>query len=284
MPTTDERLRAALGHDGPRGDWSIVLEHGFQGLPDMAHGGSVLALFDLAAGGHGLRRLRGNYLKRVPLATPLQLAVTGSGGGSRCILGDSAGTTLVEGGVSSMQDPDAAFPVPVPAPSHDGAPLPASASCFVCGADNPIGLRARLTFDERLVTCRWTPRDVFRSADRALPPVALTALLDETAFWLGALATGESGMTTELDVTLVRALPDDAPVTVVGERMAVTPRVDARYVGTSVAALGADGGVAATARITFVAVRGAARRLANAMLAVNARDVVRRVFPSYVTG
>jgi hypothetical protein len=184
--------------------------------------------------------------------------------------------------VSRTQDPDAA--VPVPAPSRDGATLPTSASCFVCGADNPLGLRARLSFDERRVTCRWTPRDAFHSAHRALPPVALTALLDETAFWLGALATGESGMTTELDVTLVRALPDDAPVTVVGERTAVTQRVDARYFDTSVAALGADGDVAATARITFVAVRGAARRLANAMLGVNARDVVRRVFPSYVTG
>jgi hypothetical protein len=286
MPTTDERLRAALGRDGDR-DRSILLDRGFQGLPDMAHGGSVLALFDAAAGGHGSRRLHGHYRKRVPLATPLRLALAESDDGTRCVLRDAAGTVLVDGGISRVTTDAAAtqdlgLGRSLADPARDGVPLPTSASCFVCGTDNPIGLRAALTFHERLVTCRWTPRDRFRTAHQVLPPVALTALLDETAFWLGALATGESGMTTALDVTLARTLPDDAAVTVVGDRLAVTPRGDARYLDTSVVALGADGRVAATARITFVAVRGAARRLANAMLAVNGREIVRRVFPTYV--
>jgi len=37
----------------------------------------------------------------------------------------------------------------------------------------------------------------------------------------------------------------------------------------------------ASAVITFVAVRGAARRLVHGMLAVNAPEVLRRVFPAY---
>jgi hypothetical protein len=37
----------------------------------------------------------------------------------------------------------------------------------------------------------------------------------------------------------------------------------------------------ATARITFVAVRGAARRLVTGMLAMNDPACVRRVFPAY---
>jgi len=39
----------------------------------------------------------------------------------------------------------------------------------------------------------WQPRAPFRRADGSLAPAALTTLLDEAAFWLGALATGESG-------------------------------------------------------------------------------------------
>jgi len=43
----------------------------------------------------------------------------------------------------------------------------------------------------------------------------------------------------------------------------------------------ADGRVVATAQITFVAVRGAARRLVTGMLAMNDPACVQRVFPAY---
>ena len=121
----------------------------------------------------------------------------------------------------------------------------------------------------------------FRAADGTLAPVALTTLLDEAAFWLGALATGESGMTTELRVTLHGRAPrrrrrSPSP----GARASARPRAgDARYWDTAVAARDAGGRLVASAAITFVAVRGAARRLVTGMLAVNAPDVLRRVFP-----
>ena len=112
-------------------------------------------------------------------------------------------------------------------------------------------------------------------------PAALTTLLDEAAFWLGALATGESGMTTELRVSLHRPAPFDATVTVAGARASVRPREhDARYQDTEIVARAGDQ-VVATARITFVVVRGAARRLVNGMLAINDAECVRRVFPAY---
>jgi hypothetical protein len=43
-----------------------------------------------------------------------------------------------------------------------------------------------------------------------------------------------------------------------------------------------SGRVLASAAIAFVAVRGAARRLVNGMLAVNAPDLLRRVLLGYV--
>jgi acyl-coenzyme A thioesterase PaaI-like protein len=159
--------------------------------------------------------------------------------------------------------------------------LPISRACFACGTDNELGLGARLEFDAEAVRATWQPRAPFRRADGTLAPAALTTLLDEAAFWLGALATGESGMTTELRVTLHASAPSDAPVTVSGARAVVRPRQDdPRYQETEIAAR-AGGRLVATARITFVVVRGAARRLVSGMLAINDPACVRRVFPAY---
>ena len=97
------------------------------------------------------------------------------------------------------------------------------------------------------------------------------------------MATGESGMTTDLRVTLHDLPPADGEITVAGARAAVRARDDdARYWDTAVSARDAGGRLVASAAITFVAVRGAARRLATGMLAVNDAAVIRRVFPAYV--
>ena len=75
---------------------------------------------------------------------------------------------------------------------------------------------------------------------------------------------------------------DDATTTV-GSRSATLARSDdPRYWDTTIAAHDAAGRVVATADITFVAVRGAARRLTTGMLAVNDAAILRRVFPAYV--
>ena len=276
MLTTDA-LCAALGGDGDAR--TLTLERGFQGLPDTAHGGSVLAVFDALAGRAGPRALHGHYLRRVPLATPLALRVARAGKAARFVLLDGA-ATLVEGTVEAA----AASPGASVEPPPDGAlPLPISRGCFACGTDNPLGLAVRLRADDAAVGATWTPRPGFRRADGTLAPLALTTLLDEAAFWLGALATGESGMTTELRVTLHAEAKADDTITVTGARDAVRPRAgDARYWDTAVSARDGAGRVVASAAITFVAVRGAARRLATGMLAVHDAAVLRRVFPAYV--
>jgi uncharacterized protein YbjT (DUF2867 family) len=51
--------------------------------------------------------------------------------------------------------------------------------------------------------------------------------------------------------------------------------------GAEVVAADETCAVVAAGRITFVAVRGAARRLVTGMLAMNPPEVVRRVFPAY---
>jgi hypothetical protein len=258
----------------------LTLDPAFQGLPDTAHGGSVLAAFHLVASGVDRGTMRGVYRRRVPLGVPLKLTTLRDDRDCACELRDLSGTTLVDGVVSSVADTDE---VPPPLPPANGHPLPVSSACFACGIDNAFGLRVQLRFDDDGVGGSWTPRQELTGADGTLAPLALTTLLDEAAFWLGALASGESGMTTELAVTLHAAVTRDRPLIVAGAREAVRQRAnDPRYWDTTVVIRDAAGRCAASAHITFVAVRGAARRLVNGMLRMNASDIVRRVFPAYV--
>jgi len=277
MLTTD-LLHAAVAGGGD--DRVLTLDGALQGLPDTAHGGSVLALFDLVAAPGGPRRLDGHYLKRVPLGVPLRLRTRRGPDGCHLELSERD-AVLVRGRVAAAAPPDGTNAV-VPLPADDAMALPISRTCFACGVDNALGLRARLRADADAVGGTWTPRPGFADAGGRLAPVALTTLLDEAAFWLGALATGEAGMTTELRVTLHAEAAAGSAITVAGARAAVRPRADdPRYTDTALTARDADGRLVASAAITFVAVRGAARRLVTGMLAVSEPELLRRVFPSY---
>lgn len=280
MATTESVLRRGLARDGA--GFVLTLDPAFQGLPETAHGGSVLAAFHLAAGGDETASVRGTYRRRVPLGVPLKLTMAPAGLGLGCELEDLSGTMLVDGTVSPARGPHPDTVRPAAAPVN-GHRLPVSSSCFACGVDNPLGLRVQLHFDDASVGGTWTPGAKFAGAQaRRLAPVALMTLLDETAFWLGALASGESGMTTELAVTLYAPVALGAPITVVGARAPVRARADdPRYWDTAVAARDAEGRGVAAARITFVAVRGAARRLLTGMLRMNPPEIVHRVFPAY---
>jgi len=311
MVTIDSLLRGSLADRG--GDLVLTLDPAFQGLPDTAHGGSVLAAFDAFAGLLGPREISGAYLRRVPLATPLRLARGRVDGAHTFVLSEDdvvlvdgrvapAAAAQAGGGPGPLRDPLLLRGTGRNAPSRSGAgsvasvvekgprpaadtahPLPISRTCFACGVDNPLGMRVQLEFDDAEVRGAWRPRAAFQTSDGALATAAVTTLLDEAAFWLGALATGESGMTTDLAVTLHARLPFGAALTVRGARAAVRRRPDdGRYWDTEVVAATEDGRPVAAARITFVAVRGAARRLLGGLLAMNDPALLRRVFPSYV--
>jgi hypothetical protein len=263
----------------------LTLDPLFQGLPDTAHGGAVLAAFHAMAGGRGWQALRGHYARRVPLDVPLQVALERADGasarteGASARLVDLSGTLLVDGRVTAADAAAAAAPAMA---SRDLQTLPVSSACVACGIDNPIGLRARLAHDDAVVSSTWTPREALATDDGRLAPIALTVLLDEAAFWLGALASGESGMTTELEIALDTDIAFGGAITVIGRRDRVQPRAeDPRYWDTEIEAWDDAGRPVARARITFVAVRGAARRLVTGMLRMNPPDVVARAFPAY---
>lgn len=281
MITTDAALRRGLERHGD--ERLLTLPRAFQGLPDTAHGGSVLAAFHAVAGAALPAGLRARYRRRVPLEVPLRLVtLPAAAGGLECRLEELTGAVLVDGGVSGAGAPDDESETAVPGPAGAAHPLPLSPTCFVCGTDNPLGLRARLQHDEAAVRVRWTAAPPLVADDGRLAPVALTGLLDEVAFWLGALASGESGMTTELDVAIAAAPPAGATLVAEGARAAVRPRPeDPRYWDTTAVVRDESGRLVASARVTFVAVRGAARRLVTGLLRTNPPDVLARVFPAY---
>jgi acyl-coenzyme A thioesterase PaaI-like protein len=279
MRTADAVLRGGIEPRSPAG--TLRLDPAFQGLPDTAHGGTVLAAFDVVAALEGPRQVRGLYRRRVPVGVPLDLRTWREDGALRSQLADRSGAVLVEGTVTpGLAPPGPAGPT---LPGTGAAPLPISSTCFACGVDNPLGLRVQLFADHAIVGATWRPPPTCATPSGGVAPVAITALLDEAAFWLGALATGESGLTTELLVTL-RAPAAFGPALIVsGDRTSVRPRVeDPRYWSTEVAVWDEARRCVADARITFVAVRGAARRLAAWLCRANPREVVRRVFPGYV--
>ena len=279
MHTTEALLHRSLS--AVDAGFTLTLDPSFQGLPATAHGGSVLAAFDAIAGRSTARRLSGTYRRRVPLGVPLRVDVRRTdehaGGRTRCRLleGDSV---LVEGEIAAAALPDGSAVVD----DEAGTALPISNTCFVCGRENPAGLHARLRFDDRGVFGAWTPPDRMRAADGRLAVIAVTSLLDEAAFWLGALASGESGMTTDLAVTVAPALAFGASLAIRGERARVQPRPDdGRYWRTHAVACDGRGRVVAEADITFVAIRGTARKLAGWLNPLNPPGLMSRIFPAY---
>ncbi|HEX9821308.1 MAG TPA: hypothetical protein VGD07_17030 [Methylomirabilota bacterium] len=275
MLTLDVLRRGLAGGGEER---VLTLDPAFQGLPGAAHGGVVLAAFDLVGGRPGTRDVHGHYLRRVPLGVPLRLRVRGAPGASDLELSE-ADTLLVAGRIGEAGPPPATL---APPPAADAMALPVSRGCFACGTDNPLGLGVQLRADDVTVGGSWRPRPGFVATDGTLAAAAITTLLDEAAFWLGALATGESGMTTNLKVTVHAAGGATGAITVTGARASARAHAgDLRYWDTEVVACDGDGRLLASAVITFVAIRGAARRLVTGMLAINAPDLVRRVFPAY---
>jgi hypothetical protein len=275
MQTTEALLHRSLLADGA--GHRLTLDPAFQGLPATAHGGSVLAAFDAVAGQRETRLISGIYRRRVPIGVPLELGVTVDDGGATCRLAEG-NALLVEGHVRPSALPLDTAPVE----AEYGTPLPVSSTCFVCGLENTAGLRAQLRFDDDAVCGVWTPPPRFRAAHGGLAPLALTSILDEAAFWLGALASGESGMTTELAVTLPQRVALDAPIVLRGERARVHPlSADPRYWQTHIAAGDRSGNVVAVADITFVAVRGAARKLSAWLAPRNPPGLLARIFPAY---
>ena len=97
---------------------------------------------------------------------------------------------------------------------------PSSRSCFICGRENPLGLKARWESDRASgeARCRLVIPEHFNGYPGVVHGGIVTALLDE-AMARSVLVEGNFDdllVTARLEVTFRRPTPTGTPVTVVG--------------------------------------------------------------------
>jgi hypothetical protein len=256
-----------------------------QSWPGIVHGGGVVALLDLAAMAFGRatmpRVVDARLTAPVPIDTTLALEGHADDDAVRLsVLQD--GQPLASGAISALRARDGA----TPAAWHggdDGSPLPLSEHCLACGALNPLGLQAALRFDDTGVWARIEPRAPWRDPDGRLHAALAPVLLDEIAWWLGALVAKEGGLTNRIRVALLQhGAMWSAPLVASGRFDAVTP-VDRKrtFWRTETALIAADGNPVATASIVF---RGGADYSARQLAYFRPRtppETFARMFPTY---
>ena len=124
---------------------------------------------------------------------------------------------------------------------------PSSRSCFVCGRENALGLRARWTSDRAAgeVRAALAIPEQFNGYPGVVHGGILTALLDEAAVRTALLEGGFDDLlvTARIEVTFRRPTPTEAPVTVVAR---ILKRTATRAQAEAEIRL-ADGTVAASA-------------------------------------
>ena len=277
---------AAAARLGPDGRGRFFAPARLQSWPGIVHGGGLVALLDAAARALGPddrpRRIEGRLTASVPIETPLDL----EGHAERA----SATVTIVDRAqplTSATIDAAAVEEAPADpgwtAAGREGWPMPLSDQCLACGARNPLGLQLGLRFDDDGVWARFPPREPWRRPGDRLDPALPAVLLDELAWWLGALTAKEGGLTNRISLTLLRPdAPVPGPVTAVGRFADVTP-VDRRraFWRTRSALLGADGGLLATAVIVFRAGPEYSTRQMSYLRPRTDPEVFARMFPSY---
>lgn len=255
-----------------------------QSWPGIVHGGGLVACLDAAAAGlgrpSGLRRVDGRLTSSIPTETAL--ALEGHADGERITV-----TVLQDGVPLSMA---AVAPVTGAgrgsaawAGGDEGWRLPMSEHCLACGSVNPLGLQVALRFDDEGVWAALTPREPWRTAGGALQPALAPVVLDEVAWWLGALMMKEGGLTNRITVGLLRPDVPAGRLVAAGRYAEVTP-VDRKrsFWRTETALVTEAGEIVATASIVF---RGGAEYSGRQMAYFRPRtppDVFRRMFPNHV--
>jgi len=126
-------------------------------------------------------------------------------------------------------------------------PQPSSRSCFVCGRDNVLGLKARFTGDRATgeVRATVTVPEAMNGYPGTVHGGILGALLDEAAVRTGLVEGGFDDLmvTARLEVTYRRPTPTETPLTVVAR---LTRRTGSRATATAEVRL-PDGTVTAVA-------------------------------------
>lgn len=290
---------ALPGAEGGRVAGSLRMAADLSGPPDVAHGGGTAALF------FELARTCLEAAGR-PFATCLPAEVTitlhrelgvgalhaltgvfehgGDGAWTFAVTAQRDGAPVAEARVAPLGDSARAGGVVAERPpAADRAfAVPGSESCLVCGSRNPRGLSLRLAYDAARVGKALEPLPAFRDPAGHLSPAYGFLVLDEVGWWLGALHTGECGVTNRLRLVVWdAAAPGENPI-VVGARDGLKPldRKGRQWEGR-VALCGSDGRPLMTGEVAFAGSRVFSKMMVPGLLAASEAADVYRAFPRY---
>ncbi|HPU98202.1 MAG TPA: PaaI family thioesterase [Candidatus Hydrogenedentes bacterium] len=93
-------------------------------------------------------------------------------------------------------------------------PLPTSESCFICGEENPHGLRARFYAEDEWTVLPVQPDPHLCGYSGVVHGGVVAAMLDECMGWAAARAIGRMCVTAELTVRYLRRTPAGVPLEV----------------------------------------------------------------------
>jgi|SRR5262245_8540115 len=251
-----------------------------QSWPGIVHGGAVAALLDSAAELAGPRVVEARLTSPLPVETELSLARE-PGDASTMLVVRQGAQTLTSGTVRPLEG--SAAPVTAWSGGRDGAELPMSDDCLACGARNPLGLRAVLRLDGEGVWVRITPSPEWATGDGQVHLGVAPVLLDEIAWWMGAVRTGEGGVTNRLALHfLVPAIPSGPALIAAGRFTDVTP-VDRRrsFWRVEAALVTEDGRVLATAAIVYRCGPEYSTRQLGYFRARTTPELFRQMFPGH---
>jgi len=77
-------------------------------------------------------------------------------------------------------------------------------NCFGCSPDNPIGLRLSFRLENDVVLSEWTPGENYQGWMNVLHGGIQATLMDEIAGWLVLVKVGTAGVTSKMEVRLLR--------------------------------------------------------------------------------
>ena len=95
--------------------------------------------------------------------------------------------------------------------------LPHTRSCFVCGEENPVGLRQRFETDGKIVRTHFTPRPEHAGFKGVVHGGILATLLDEIMVWACAVQTKKFGFCAEMTIRFQKPSLPDAELVVEAE-------------------------------------------------------------------
>jgi hypothetical protein len=223
-----------------------------------------------------------DLLRGVPTETPLRLSTGSEGTTARLGLAHEE-RRLAEAELTRIEPPPV-DPAPILAAWRvrvgEETTLPRTTTCLACGSANPLGLALTIRTTARFLWCEVEPPEHYRAANGLLHPAMATIGLDELGWWLGALAQGECGVTTEVVVTILRPLPF-APVLLLADRDTMQADDDprGRYVRARTWLLAADGGPLALADVRFAGSPAYTKRLLQPFLETTSAESFFRIFP-----